>query len=193
MQQVTITGRLGKDPEIKYFESGKVKTNFTLATSGYDSKAKEKTTNWFNIDIWDKKAEFVAEHFKKGDSITVIGELKKETYTNSAGEEKTNWKINAYNASYDSSVIILNGIIEQIEIRYNSNNKKIQYIKLKNSDIRITYFNDSELTQGDLIVCFCELGMIDYKPVAKALKINVNKSEERTQAETDIGDSEIPF
>lgn len=199
MQQVVLTGRLGKDPEIKYFESGKIKTSFSLAVSGYDSKKKEKTTNWFNVDIWDKKAEFVGEHFKKGDSITISGELKKENYTNSAGEEKSNWKINAQNAGYDSSILTINGLVESVENRFTSENKKIQLIKLKDCGIPIAYYNENDVVAGQSVVCFCELAMNDYKPFAKAFKLDcvasnkVDKFSEVDLSDDLIGDEEIPF
>ena len=82
--QVTITGRLGKEPEIKYYKSGKNKTTFSLAVGDYDAEKKEKWTSWTNVEVWDKKAEFVAEHCKKGAMGTVTGDLNEEFNENNS-------------------------------------------------------------------------------------------------------------
>ena len=58
MNSVVIVGRAGQDSDIKYFESGKVRTNFSLAVNRWDSKTKAEVTDWFNVDVWDKQAEF---------------------------------------------------------------------------------------------------------------------------------------
>lgn len=49
---VNIVGRAGKDPEIRYFESGSVKCNLTLAVNRPTSK--EDEPDWFNLEIWEK-------------------------------------------------------------------------------------------------------------------------------------------
>ena len=66
INSVVIVGRAGQDPDMKYFESGKVKTSFSVAVSRW-SKEGEKT-DWFNIELWDKNAEFAGEYVKKGKS-----------------------------------------------------------------------------------------------------------------------------
>ena len=62
MNTATIIGRAGQDAEIKYFESGKVKTTFSLAVNRFDSKTKTEVPDWFNIEVWDKQAEFAGEY-----------------------------------------------------------------------------------------------------------------------------------
>ena len=57
INSVVVVGRVGQDPEMKYFESGKVKTTFSLAVNRWDSKTKGEVTDWFNIELWDKLAE----------------------------------------------------------------------------------------------------------------------------------------
>ena len=65
MNSVVLVGRVGRDAEIKYFESGKVKANFSIAVNRWDSKTKSEVADWFNIDVWDKQAEFAGEYVKK--------------------------------------------------------------------------------------------------------------------------------
>ena len=61
VNSVVVVGRVGQDPEMKYFDSGKVKTNFSLAVNRWDSRTKEEATDWFNIEVWDKQAEVAGE------------------------------------------------------------------------------------------------------------------------------------
>jgi single-strand DNA-binding protein len=71
---VTLVGRAGRDPEVKYFESGKVVCNFTLAVRRRSSKTDEP--DWFDLELWDKNAEVAANYVRKGKLISVRGTLK---------------------------------------------------------------------------------------------------------------------
>lgn len=88
MNTVTVIGRAGQDAEIRYFESGKVKTTFSLAVNRWDSKSKENVTDWFNIEVWDKQAEFAGEFIKKGREVAVDGRISISKWTDQTGEEK---------------------------------------------------------------------------------------------------------
>ena len=88
MNSVVIVGRAGQDPEIKYFESGKVKTTFSVAVSRWDYKTKEETTDWFNLELWDKTAEVAGEYVKKGTQVCVDGRLSVSKWNGSDGEQR---------------------------------------------------------------------------------------------------------
>ena len=88
MNQVSITGTVGQDAEMQYFESGKVKTTFSIAVNGFEKG--EKTTNWFKVEVWDKQAEFAGEYVKKGKAVNVVGYLESREY-----QEKTYWTLKA--------------------------------------------------------------------------------------------------
>lgn len=75
MNLVILTGRLGKDPEIRHLQGGKSVANFSLATS-----AGKDQTDWHNIVCWEKVADNVSKYCSKGDQITVQGELKTRTW-----------------------------------------------------------------------------------------------------------------
>ena len=53
MNTTCLTGRLGNNPELKYFDSGKVKASFSIAVKG----KKKDEAHWINIEAWDKTAE----------------------------------------------------------------------------------------------------------------------------------------
>jgi single-strand DNA-binding protein len=76
---VNIVGRAGKDPEIRYFESGSVKCSLTMAVNRPTSKDDEP--DWFNLEIWGKTAEVAANYVRKGTLIGVQGALKIETWS----------------------------------------------------------------------------------------------------------------
>ena len=94
MNTATIIGRAGQDAEIKYFESGKVKTTFSLAVGRWDSKTKEEVTDWYNIEVWDKQAEFAGEYVKKGMQVAVDGRIAQNRWTDKAtGNERENFLV----------------------------------------------------------------------------------------------------
>lgn len=97
MNTVVLVGRVGRDAEIRYFESGKVKANFSVAVNRWDSKTKEETTDWYNIEVWDKQAEFAGEYIKKGRQVVVDGRISISKWTDQTGEERERFLIVANN------------------------------------------------------------------------------------------------
>ena len=93
MNTATIIGRAGQDAEIKYFESGKVKTTFSLAVNRYDAKTKTEVPDWFNVEVWDKQAEFAGEYLKKGREVAVDGRISISKWTDQTGEERERFLI----------------------------------------------------------------------------------------------------
>ncbi|NMF82589.1 single-stranded DNA-binding protein [Nodosilinea sp. P-1105] len=71
---VTLVGRAGTDPDVKYFESGSVVCNLTLAVRRRSSR--DDKPDWFNLELWGKTAEIAANYVRKGSLIGVSGALK---------------------------------------------------------------------------------------------------------------------
>lgn len=83
MNKVILTGRLGKDPTVKYLQGGTAVAEFSLATSeSYLNKEGQKieSTEWHNIVMWRKQAETAEKFFKKGMLILVEGKLQTTSY-----------------------------------------------------------------------------------------------------------------
>ncbi|MEH2068833.1 MAG: single-stranded DNA-binding protein [Nostoc sp.] len=76
---VTLVGRVGGDPEIKYFESGSVKCRLTLAVNRRSKEGEH--TDWFNLELWGKTAEVAGNYVRKGKQIAVKGSLKFDTWS----------------------------------------------------------------------------------------------------------------
>lgn len=73
---ITLVGRAGRDPEVKYFESGKVVCNFAIAVN----RMKKDEADWFELEIWGKTAEVAASYVKKGSLVGIIGSLNIESW-----------------------------------------------------------------------------------------------------------------
>ena len=83
MNQVTIIGRLGKDPEVKFITNGNAVCNLSVATSEkYTDKAgnKVENTEWHNVTAWGKTAEICGKYLAKGRQVAITGKLKTEKY-----------------------------------------------------------------------------------------------------------------
>ena len=74
-----------------------MKTTFSLAVGRWDSKTKEEVTDWYNIEVWDKQAEFAGEYIKKGRQVVVDGRISISKWTDQTGEEKERFLIIANN------------------------------------------------------------------------------------------------
>ncbi|CAN1210382.1 single-stranded DNA-binding protein [Tumidithrix helvetica PCC 7403] len=88
LNKVNLVGRAGRDPEVKYFESGKVVCNFTLAVNRRTSN-RDEPPDWFDLELWDKSAEVAANYVKKGSLIGITGSLKFDRWQDrNTGEER---------------------------------------------------------------------------------------------------------
>lgn len=88
-----LIGTCGRDPELRYSQSGKAIANVSIATS---QKRKDKQTGesieetqWHRLTFFDKLAEIVGEYVKKGSTIYVEGQIKYGIFTNKDGIEKS--------------------------------------------------------------------------------------------------------
>ena len=94
---VRLIGYLGKDPEVRVFESGNKKVSFSLATNDtYKNDKGEKVvdTQWHNLVIWGKLGDIAEKYLKKGSEIAVEGRLIHREYEAGAGEKRYFTEIN---------------------------------------------------------------------------------------------------
>jgi len=97
MNSVVLVGRAGQDPEMRYFDSGKVKTTFSVAVNRWDGKSKSEVTDWFNVELWDKVAEVAGEYVKKGRLVALEGRLQSNKWQDASGMQKERFIVNATN------------------------------------------------------------------------------------------------
>ena len=78
-----IVGRLGRDPESRFTNSGDAVTNFSVATTerwkNKDGEQQEKT-EWHRVTMFGKVAEIAAQYLKKGSECLVEGKLQTRKY-----------------------------------------------------------------------------------------------------------------
>lgn len=86
MNTITISGNVGRDPELKYSASGTAVVKFSVAdTTGKDDN---KKTVWHDVVVFKEQAEHVAASVKKGSRVIVTGRLDKSEYTGKDGVKK---------------------------------------------------------------------------------------------------------
>lgn len=83
--RVILVGNLTRDPEIRYTQSGKAVTKFTLAVN--NPRNKEETT-FVDIVAWDKLGETCNTYLKKGSSTLVEGRLVIRSYDDKDGNKR---------------------------------------------------------------------------------------------------------
>lgn len=85
LNRCILIGRLTKDPELRYTQSGKAVCTFTLAVD----RRFEKQTDFINIIVWNKMGETCANYLGKGKLAAVDGELHLRSYDTKDGRKAT--------------------------------------------------------------------------------------------------------
>lgn len=85
MFKAQISGALGRDTDIQFFESGTCKGSNAIAVYA----GKDKLPYWVNIEAWGKQAELMQNYCGKGSKVAVAGRIKVETWKDrNSGEDK---------------------------------------------------------------------------------------------------------
>jgi single-strand DNA-binding protein len=82
LNKVQLIGHLGKDPEVKFMQSGQAMAKFSLATNRTWEKDGQKSekTEWHNIVIFGKLAEVAGQWLSKGKQVYLEGRLETRNY-----------------------------------------------------------------------------------------------------------------
>ena len=80
VNKVILVGNLGKDPEVRFLQSGNPVANITLATSRQwrdkDSGEQKENTEWHRVVFFNRLAEIVKDFLHKGSKVYIEGELR---------------------------------------------------------------------------------------------------------------------
>ena len=90
LNKVTLIGRLGQDPEIRYTQSGSAVANATIATNDYwtDKQGeKQERTEWHSLVLWGKLADLAQSYLKKGSQVYVEGRLQTRDWEDQQGQK----------------------------------------------------------------------------------------------------------
>ena len=83
MNNVTLVGRLTKDPEVKTTTTGKDTCSFSIAV---DRPTKEKTADFISCVAWEKNAELIGKYLTKGSRIGIIGAIQSRSWEGTDGK-----------------------------------------------------------------------------------------------------------
>lgn len=95
MNKTIITGRLGRDPELKTGQTGAEYCTFSVAVDRRKTdKDEEKKTDWFRCVAFGKTAVFVDKYFKKGDGVEIIGRMENSPYKDKDSDKiRDSWQL----------------------------------------------------------------------------------------------------
>lgn len=100
MNKVIVTGRFTKEHEMRFTASGSAVINNSIAID--DFFGGQKRTDFVNVAIFGKIAEYVAERSKKGTKVTLFGKLRTNKYTNAEGKAISTTLIQAEEIEFHS-------------------------------------------------------------------------------------------
>lgn len=103
LNSVNLTGRLTRDPEIRYFDNGTCRARFSLAVDRRFKKEGGQQADFPNIVVWGKAAEFVEKYFTKGMKMEVSGRLETGSYEREDGTKVYTTDVVAENVSFAES------------------------------------------------------------------------------------------
>lgn len=98
MNNVTLTGRLGRDIDMRYTQSGTAIARFTLAVDRY--KKGEKDTDWINVTAFGSQAENANKFLHKGSKCGVVGSIKTGSYERQDGTKQYTSEVWANNIEF---------------------------------------------------------------------------------------------
>ena len=102
VNKITLIGNLGRDPEIRYAQSGMAICKLSLAVTERvkDGDGWKDATEWFRVTLFSKMAENAAQYLQKGRQVYVDGRLKSSKYQDKEGIERTSIEVIANNIQF---------------------------------------------------------------------------------------------
>ncbi len=93
LNKVQLIGNVGKDPDVRYLDSGMAVATFSLATTeraytlANGTQVPERT-EWHNIVLWRGLAETAEKYVHKGDKLYIEGKLRTRSYDDQNGVKR---------------------------------------------------------------------------------------------------------
>ena len=97
MNNVSLVGRLTRDPEIKATNSGSSYARFSIAV---DRRGKDAGTDFINIVAFGKTSEFIERYFRKGQRIGINGRIQTGSYEGKDGKKVYTFDVIAENVEF---------------------------------------------------------------------------------------------
>jgi len=95
INNITIIGRLVRDPESTYTKSNKHYCRFSIAVN----EGKDQVS-FFDVTAWEKTADSISQYMKKGSQIAISGKLRQDRWQDQHGQPKSRISINANSVQF---------------------------------------------------------------------------------------------
>ena len=84
---IVLVGNAGRDPELRFFETGSCVCEFTLAVNRPPRDGQPQEPLWVNCKAWGKTAQVAGDYLRKGSKVAIVGRLEFEQWSDrSSGE-----------------------------------------------------------------------------------------------------------
>lgn len=100
MNKVILVGRLARDPEVRYTQSGKATASFALAVNRFGGGGQNNTADFIPIVAWEKLAEICGNNLIKGSQILVEGRIQIRNYEDKTGQKRYVTEVIAQNIEF---------------------------------------------------------------------------------------------
>ncbi len=91
VNKAIIVGNLGKDPEVRFTQSGQAMARFSVATTDTwmdRENGRQERTDWHNIVVWGKQAETCGQYLAKGRQVYIEGSIRPRSYEDKEGNTR---------------------------------------------------------------------------------------------------------
>ena len=86
LNQCNFIGRLGRDVETRYTQSGKAVASFSIACT--EKRGGNEFTEWVNVVVWEKLAEICQQYLSKGSLIFISGKMQTRKWQDQSGTDR---------------------------------------------------------------------------------------------------------
>ena len=103
VNKVILIGNLGRDPELRYTQSGQAVANFSVATTDKFTDKEgnpQERTEWHRIVVWGKQAENCAQYLSKGRSAYIEGSLQTRDWEDKEGIKRYTTEVRAQRVQF---------------------------------------------------------------------------------------------
>lgn len=105
MNEVTLSGALTGEPELRFTNNGKALCNFTVRFSPPAVKGQQRDSSFFDCTAWGQLAQNIAESFRDKDRVIVFGRLEQQKWEDRDGNKRSKVQIVAWAVGADVSYV----------------------------------------------------------------------------------------
>ena len=103
MASITVSGKVSKPPEIKFFDSGTQLCKLSVIDREYvrpDKKGEETPGQFYDCEIWGKSAEIAGDRLSKGSRVSMSGQAVWREWTSKTGEKRKGLTVKVASVTY---------------------------------------------------------------------------------------------